>query len=123
VRQLPIEPSLLARMRLVRGKEFVFSSRRGTPVNPGTALRRFIRPAADALGRSLGGWHDFRHTNDDHAPKRSPSESGLEYPWHSKVSLAIDSYDHANVEHFRQPLAVEAGELLPSVTQSGSQTF
>ncbi len=123
VRQLSIEPSLLARMRQVGGKQFVFSSRRGTPVNPGNALKRFIRPAADALGISLGGWHDFRHTltttmrrNGVH-PKVVSGILG-----HSKVSLAMDTYGHANVEDFRQPLAVIAGELLPSVTKSGSPT-
>jgi integrase len=123
VRTLPIELCLQARMRQLGGKEFVFSSRRGTPINPGNALRRFIRPAANKLGISLGGWHDFRHTlattmrrNGVH-PKVISGILG-----HAKVSLAMDTYDHADVEDFRQPLAVIAGGLLPSVTKSGSPT-
>lgn len=37
---------------------------------------------------------------------------------HAKVSLAMDVYDHADVEDFREPLTVVAGELLSSVTKS-----
>jgi len=39
---------------------------------------------------------------------------------HAKVSLAMDTYDHADVEDFRQPMAVVAGDLLSSVTKSPS---
>ena len=39
---------------------------------------------------------------------------------HAKVSLAMDTYDHVDVEDFRQPMAVVAAELLSSVTKSAS---
>ena len=37
---------------------------------------------------------------------------------HAKVALAMDVYDHANVEDFRQPLSFVAGELLRNVTKN-----
>jgi integrase len=64
VRSLPIPGLLLARMRALDGTDWVFRSREGTPVNPGNALKRYIRPAAEELKIAIGGWHDFRHTND-----------------------------------------------------------
>jgi hypothetical protein len=41
---------------------------------------------------------------------------------HAKVSLAMDTYDHADAEDFRQPLAFVAEELLSNVTKSASPT-
>ena len=108
-------------MRQLGGGDWVFRSRGGTPINPGNALKRTIRPAAAQLGIPLGGWHDFRHTlsttmrrNGVH-PKVISGILG-----HAKVSLAMDTYDHANVEDFREPLAALAGGLLSTVTKSAS---
>jgi len=63
-RKIPImDIELLARLRkLGTGREWVFQSRNGTPINPCNARRRFLKPAAKELGISLCGWHDFRHS-------------------------------------------------------------
>ncbi|PYX98851.1 MAG: hypothetical protein DMG63_10730 [Acidobacteria bacterium] len=61
-RKLPIDPLLMARMEKLGKGEWVFRSKTGTPLNQGNALKRHVRPAAEKLGISLGGWHDFRHT-------------------------------------------------------------
>ena len=105
-RKLPISGDLLARMRQLGSKEWVFQSRDGTPLNPGNVLKRHLRPAAKALGIPIGGWHDFRHSlttamrrNGVH-PKVISGILG-----HAKVALAMDVYDHANVEDFQQPLS------------------
>ena len=119
IRTLPIEPALKSRMCHLGGKEWVFRSKRGTPINPGNALRRHVRPAGAKLGISLGGWHDFRHTLTTTMRRKGVHPkviSGI--LGHSKVALAMDTYDHTDVEDFRQPLAVVAGELLSSVTKS-----
>jgi integrase len=85
--------------------EWVFCSEAGTPVNPGNALKRYVRPVVTGLGISLGGWHDFRHTltttlrRDGVHPKIVSGILG-----HSRVNLAMDVYDHATVQDFRQPL-------------------
>jgi integrase len=79
----------------------------------------YVRPAAKELEIPIGGWHDFRHSltvamrrNGVH-PKVISSILG-----HSKVALAMDVYDHANVEDFRQPLSFVADELLQNVTKN-----
>src|SRR5438105_4564395 len=43
-RKLPIDPILMARMEKLGKGEWVFSSRTGTPLNPGNALKPHIRP-------------------------------------------------------------------------------
>jgi integrase len=121
IRKLPIEPLLMSRMRQLGDGDWVFRSRGGSPVNPGNALRRYIRPAAAELGIPLGGWHDFRHTLTTTMRRKGVHPkviSGI--LGHAKVSLAMDTYDHTDVEDFRQPLAVVAGELLSNVTKSAS---
>ena len=121
IRNLPIEPVLMSRMRQLGDGDWVFRSRGGSPVNPGNALRRHIRPAAAELGIPLGGWHDFRHTLTTTMRRKGVHPkviSGI--LGHAKVSLAMDTYDHTDVEDFRQPLAVVAGELLSNVTKSAS---
>jgi integrase len=119
-RKLPIAPDLLERMRALKGKEWIFQSRSGTPFNPGNVFKRYVRPAAESLGIAIGGWHDFRHSlttamrrNGVH-PKVISGILG-----HAKVALAMDVYDHANVEDFRQPLSFVADELLRNVTKNG----
>ena len=118
-RKLPLAHDLLARMRQLGNEEWVFQSRQGTPINPGNALKRYVRPAAKELEIAIGGWHDFRHSlttamrrNGVH-PKVISGILG-----HAKVALAMDVYDHANVDDFRQPLSFVAGELLRNVTKN-----
>ena len=79
-RKLPIGPILMARMEKLGKGEWVFRSRTGTPLNPGNALKRHIRPAAEKLGISL--WRVARfssHAFDQTASLGSSSESGLRY--------------------------------------------
>ena len=49
-------------MESPKGTEYIFRSREGTPLNPGNALKRYIRPVAKDLNIQLHGWHDFRRT-------------------------------------------------------------
>lgn len=116
-RDLPVPPALMARIDKLGLDGWVFRSRAGTPVNPGNALKRVIRPVAKELGIQLGGWHDFRHTlsttmrrNNVH-PKIISGTLGR-----VKVTFAPEVYDHASVEEMREPLAAIAGQLLPTVT-------
>jgi integrase len=65
-RSLPLDTKMVERARALHSRfpssEWVFCSEAGTPVNPGNALKRYLRPAVEALGLAIGGWHDFRHT-------------------------------------------------------------
>jgi integrase len=106
-------------MRLLGGSDWVFRSGEGTPVNPGNALKRYIRPALRELGISLGGWHDFRHTlttgllRSGASPKVVSNIMG-----HSDVQITLNIYDHPNIENFRAPLDDVANQLLRDVTKS-----
>jgi excisionase family DNA binding protein len=112
-RSLPIPKQLLERMRLLGGNDWVFRSREGTPVNPGNALKRYIRPVVRGLGISLGGWHDFRHTlttgllRTGVSPKVVSNILG-----HSDVQITLDIYDHPDIDSFRVPLDEVANQLL-----------
>lgn len=118
-RKLPISSTLLERLRQLGDGEWVFRSREGTPINPGNGLKRYVRPAAKRLGIPLGGWHNFRHsmtTNMRRNGVHPKVVSGV--LGHAKVQLAMNTYDHTNVEDFRLPLATIAEELLPNVTKN-----
>ena len=123
VRRLPLDPVLVSRMLQLGSGEWIFRSSNNTPIDPGNALRRYIRPAAKALGISIGGWHDLRHTlnttlrRDGVDPGVRPRILGQ-----SGTSLAMDVYDHPDASDFTQPLAVVAGRLLQSVTKTASGT-
>ena len=55
---------------------FCFRSRNGAPINQKNALRRYIRPACNALGLPrIGGWHDLRHTVTTWALKKYPTSA------------------------------------------------
>jgi excisionase family DNA binding protein len=124
-RRLTVHPTLLERIRGLRSLhpagEWVFCSEVGTPINPGNALKRYVRPAANELGIHLGGWHDFRHTltttlrrNGVH-PKVISGILG-----HARVNLAMDTYDHVDVQDFEQPLEEAFKSLLPSCYQNAA---
>jgi integrase len=119
-RKLPIPSELISRMRQLGEGEWIFRSREGTPVNPGNALKRYVRPVAKELGISIGGWHDFRHTlttNMRRGGVHPKVISGI--LGHSGVTLAMNTYDHLEAEDFRLPLQHVSGELLLNVTKSG----
>ena len=62
IRSLPVDETLIDRMRHLGNGEWIFRSRTGGALNPGNVLKRYIRPVVKALGIHLGGWHDFRHS-------------------------------------------------------------
>jgi integrase len=120
-RSLPIPALLLSRMKSLNSKEWVFRSREGTPVNPGNALKRYIRPAAQKLGIALGGWHDFRHTLTTGLLRSGVSPKVVSrILGHSDVEVTLNVYDHPEVEDFRARLDQVANQLLRDVTKSAS---
>jgi integrase len=118
----PEHAELVRRLRaLGKDHEWVFHSRKGTPINPGNARRRHLHPTAAALGIKIGGWHDFRHTLI-----RKMRRGGV-HPvvvsavvGHKRVELAPEVYDRATLDEKRQALGVVSRELLPIGSNSGS---
>lgn len=113
----PEHAELVQRLRaLGEGHEWVFRSRKGTPINPGNARRRYLHPAATAAGVKIGGWHDFRHTL-----VRKMRKAGV-HPvvisgvvGHKSVELAAEVYDKANSSEIRAALGLVGKQLLPNV--------
>lgn len=118
----PEHAELVRRLRaLGDGHEWVFHSRKGTPLNPGNARRRHLHPAAKALGIRVGGWHDFRHTLI-----RKMRRGGV-HPvvvsavvGHKRVELAPEVYDRATLDEKRKALGLVGRELLPIGSNSTS---
>jgi integrase len=118
----PDHEALVKRLRaLGEGHEWVFRSRAGTPINPGNALRRYLHPAAQAVGVRIGGFHDFRHTL-----VRKMRRGGVNpvvvsaVVGHKKVTMAAEVYDRANRSEIRDALGVMSKQLLPSVLPNQS---
>ena len=87
----------------------------------GNALKRHVRPAAEELGISLGGWHDFRHTLSTKLRRSGVHPKVVsDILGHKKVNLAMDVYDRTDVEDFVQPLTVVVNELFPSCSPDGA---
>ena len=105
---------LVRRLRVLgKDREWVFHSRKGSPINPGNARRRYLHPAAEAVGIKIGGWHDFRHTLI-----RKMRRGGV-HPvvvsavvGHKRVELAPEVYDRATLDEKRQALGVVGRDLL-----------
>ncbi len=119
IRKLPIAPELIERMRRLGTGEWVFRSRRGTPINPGNVLKRYVRPVAAELGITIGGWHDFRHTLTTQMRRAGVHPvviSGI--LGHAKVDLAMNVYDRVDVDDLRQPLADVSEKLFRDVPKS-----
>ncbi|MGH9738621.1 MAG: tyrosine-type recombinase/integrase [Candidatus Acidiferrales bacterium] len=116
-RSLPVPALLLDRMKTLGGGEWIFRARNGSPVNPGNALKRYVRPAAQGLGIPLGGWHDLRHTLSTRLLKNFPLKVVSELLGHANVKTTLETYQHVNAEDFRAPLNERASELLASVSK------
>jgi integrase len=117
-RSLPIPRALLSQMKALGCGEWVFRSREGTPINPGNALKRYVRPAAKKLGIALGGWHDFRHTLNTTLRKHGWSARvRADILGHASLHMTEEVYDHADREDFRVALAEIEGQLLRDVTK------
>jgi integrase len=104
-------------MKLLGEGEWVFQSQAGTPVDPKNAANRYLRPAAEALGIKLGGWHDFRHTLSTQMLKRYPTKVVSELLGHSSVQTTLSIYQHVDTDDFRTPMNEMTTELLLDVTK------
>jgi integrase len=91
-RKLPIPSELISRMRQLGEGEWIFRSREGTPVNPGNALKRYVRPVAKELGITIGGVARLSaYADNEHAPWWGTSESDLRDSWTQRSSA---SHEH-----------------------------
>ncbi|MGB8582078.1 MAG: tyrosine-type recombinase/integrase [Candidatus Sulfotelmatobacter sp.] len=120
VRSLPLDGKLIDRINTLRSnREWVFCSEAGTPVDPGNARRRYLRPATALCGIVMGGWHDFRHTLSTKMRKAGVHPKVIsDLLGHSKVNLAMDVYDRTDAADFSGPLSSMSDELLSNASNS-----
>ena len=117
---LPLDPvehaELIQRLRkLGEGKKWIFQNRAGTPIDHTNARRRYLKPAAAAVGVQIGGWHDFRHTLSRTLRRAGVHPVVIKDTFgHSKVDLAMNVYDKASDEDIRAGLKVASRKLLRS---------
>lgn len=122
-RSIPISPVLIERMKALGDGEWVFRSRKGTPVDPKNIAHRYLRPVTHELGIPLGGWHDFRHTLSTRLLReKHPAKLVAELLGHSDVRTTLAVYHHVATEELRAPLDEIAGQLLCDVTKSSPQS-
>jgi len=117
-RYIPIPATLLERLRTLGDGEWVFRTSVGTPLDPKNAMNRYVRPAADALGFKLGGWHSLRHAFSTQLLKKYPVKVVSEILGHSDIETTLAIYQHPTVDDRRAPLDEMAGQMLPKVTRS-----
>jgi len=118
-RRIPImDVELLARLKkLGAGREWVFQSRTGTPVNPNNIRRRFLKPVSKELGIALHGWHDFRFSLATELRRSGTHPKVIsDLLGHKRVNLAMDVYDRSDLRDFEKALGatVVGSQLLPS---------
>lgn len=129
-RDLPLPVSLLDRMKTLRGEpsaeesgqppsdtsktsDWVFGSRNGTPLNAGNVRKRFLYPAAKAVGIELTGWHDLRHSATTNMIRDGVSINTVsKLMGHSNPNITLAVYDHPNFQDFRAPLKEMSAQLL-----------
>lgn len=102
-RDLPIPDTLPSRLFSIAGRDWIFESGSGTPVNPGNALKRYIRPAVRSRGINIGGWHDFRDTLATRSLKKWPVKVVSEMLGHADVHTTLSVYQHVRSEDLRAP--------------------
>jgi len=123
VRKLPVSLELKERMLQIAGSEWIFSSRAGTPLDDGNALRRYLRPACEKLGIEIGGWHDFRHTLTTRLRKAHVHPRVLsDILGHSKVNLAMETYDRSDADDIATALLPDIWVTSGNNSSSGSIT-
>ena len=112
-----VHADLLHRMRAVgHGQKWTFHSRSGSPLNLGNARRRHLHPTAAAIGVSVGGWHDFRHTLVRWMRRAGVNPvviSGV--VGHKRVELAPEVYDRASAADIGRALGLVGRQLLPTM--------
>jgi integrase len=78
MRKLPIEPALMSRMRQLGSKNWVFTSRGGTPLNPGQYSQAAYQTRCHQAGHLARRNARLQaHSSDNDATQGSASESDL----------------------------------------------
>lgn len=98
---------------------YVFSSGRGTALNPENVRARVLYPACDRAGLPRVGWHSFRYTYATWANPTGESIKALQSQLgHTDAKLTLSVYTQPMPEAQRQLASKIAGVLLPLAPKS-----
>jgi integrase len=111
-RDLPSPDALRSRLFSISGREWIFESKNSTPINPGNALKRYVRPALRLLGIKIGGWHDFSPFGTTLRKHGWSAKVRADILGHSSLQVTDGVYDHSDQSDFREALGAIASELL-----------
>jgi len=116
-RTIPISTSLVEIFKRLRPlscepETLVFTTAKGTPLNPKNLYNRELAPASDAIGLPRVSWHSFRHT---HATLLHESGESLKTAQallgHSDLETTLGVYTHAIPDSQRKAVEQVAGVL------------
>ena len=100
---------------------YVFSSGRGTALNPENVRNRVLYPACGRAGIPRVGWHSFRYTYATWANPTGESIKALQAQLgHTDARLTLSVYTQPMPEAQRQLASKIARVLLPLAPQSES---
>jgi integrase len=121
--------AVLARLRPehVQPDDLVFSTERGTSLNPNNVRNRVLIPACKAAGVPMIGWHNFRYTYSTWAEPTGESIKALQSQLgHTDSRLTLSVYTQPMPEAQRQLASKIARVLLPVAPkldpEEGSET-
>ncbi len=114
VDEVVIEALIRLRPEHFQPDDLVFSTERGTPLNPNNVRNRVLVPACRAAGVPQVGWHNFRYTYSTWAEPTGESIKALQTQLgHTDSRLTLSVYTQPMPEAQRQLAAKIARVLLP----------
>jgi integrase len=103
--------------------DLVFSTSKGTPLNPKNLYNRVLAPACDAIRISRVSWHSFRHSNATILGEVGESlKTAQAILGHSDLETTLNTYTHAIPESQRRAMEKVAEVLCPVVPNFGEVT-
>ena len=102
--------------RRTGANDLMFGTRTGKPISPNNVLRRWIRPACEALDFPPVSWLTFRRTFSSWSHQQGvPSKVTAELMGHRRVDLTLNTYTQVMPNASREAVRVIADELFTIV--------
>ena len=94
----------------------MFGTRTGKPISPNNVLRRWIRPACEALDFPPVSWLTFRRTFSSWSHQQGvPSKVTAELMGHRRVDLTLNTYTQVMPNASQEAVRIIADELFTIV--------
>jgi site-specific recombinase XerD len=122
VRHVPLNDTALSILRALPRRlrsEYVFTTTRGTRLNPANILHRIFAPALEGAGIADFRWHDLRHTFASRLVMRGVDlRTVQELLGHKSLAMTL-RYSHLAPDHLQAAIRVLDGP--PTATKSATR--